>query len=439
MLSRRSAHDSRPNALTLALARAREEGAEVLDLTVSNPTTAELPYATDAIVAAFADRRSLTYAPDPFGLRSAREAIAADLRAHGTSIGGRACSTPALSPFASIGGRACSTPALSPFASIGGRACSTPALSPFASIEADRIVLTASTSEAYSFVFKLLADPGDAVLVPAPSYPLFEHLATFEGVRVVPYPLAYDGEWHVDLPALRGAIDGTVRAIVVVSPNNPTGSYLKRDELAALAATGLPIVSDEVFLRYPFGEDPRRATSALEAAGEASLVFALSGLSKLAALPQMKLAWTVIAGADPRLVASALARLELIADSFLSVGTPVQHALPALLAARSTAEDAIRARTGANLAWLKALLASAPRATTLLSCEGGWYATLRLPRTQSEEAWALSFLERDRVYVHPGGFFDFREEAYVIVSLLTPEPTFAEGVTRLVARVESSC
>jgi alanine-synthesizing transaminase len=394
MFSKRSAHDPRPNALTLALNRARETGRPVLDLTVSNPTTAGIPYAREAITAAFADPRALEYAPEPFGIRSAREAVAADLRAHGSAI------------------------------------------------DADHVVLTASTSEAYSFLFKLLADPGDAILVPQPSYPLFEHLATFESVRVVPYPLAYDGEWHVDLPAMRDAIEAngtSLRAIVVVSPNNPTGSYLKKDELSAMAATGLPIVSDEVFAHYGFGEDPRRAMSALEVAKEASLVFALGGLSKLAALPQMKLAWTAIAGSDARAVEATLARLELIADSFLSVGTPVQYALPTLLATRSVAEGAIRARTGRNLSWLKQRLATDAGAVTLLRCEGGWYATLRLPRTQSEEAWALSLLEDDDVYVHPGGFFDFRDEAYLIASLLTPEATFEEGVARLLARVGASC
>jgi aspartate/methionine/tyrosine aminotransferase len=201
----------------------------------------------------------------------------------------------------------------------------------------------------------------------------------------------------------------------------------------------LPIVSDEVFARYGFEDDPRRASSALEAAGEAPLVFALGGLSKLAALPQMKLAWTAIAGADETAVAGALSRLELIADSFLSVGTPVQHALPTLLATRSVAESAIRARTAANLSRLRARLASGESAATLLRCEGGWYATLRLPRTRSEEEWALSFLEQDAVYVHPGAFFDFADEAYVVLSLLTPEDTFAEGTARLLARVNGGC
>ncbi|MGO8997192.1 MAG: pyridoxal phosphate-dependent aminotransferase [Polyangiaceae bacterium] len=390
MFSKRSAHDPRPNALTLALNGERDRGRSLLDLTVSNPTSAGIPFASEAILRALADGRGLVYEPAPFGLLSAREAVAAEIRAGGSGI------------------------------------------------HADRIVLTASTSEAYSFLFKLLADPGDSVLVPQPSYPLFEHLATFESVRVVPYPLAYDGEWHIDLPALKGAIDRTTRAIVVVSPNNPTGSYLKKDELRALAATGLPILSDEVFARYDFGDDPRRAASALDAAREASLVFALGGLSKLAALPQLKLAWTAIAGADERAVAGALSRLELIADTFLSVGTPVQRALPELLAASATARDAIRARTAANLAQLRALLATRGKAVTLLKCEGGWYATLRLPRTQTEQEWVLSLLEDDAVYVHPGVFFDFTEEAYVIVSLLTPEPVFTEGIGRLLARVDAA-
>jgi alanine-synthesizing transaminase len=421
MFSLRSAHDARKNALALALERARAEGRPLLDLTVSNPTRAGVPYAQSAILAALADPRSLDYAPEPFGILSARQTVARALGEHGHPIGGRAGSTPALSPSASI----------------GGRAGSTPALSPSASIDPARVVLTASTSEAYSFLFKLLCDPGDSVLVPAPSYPLFEHLAAFESVRLVPYPLAYDGAWHIDLPAMTRAIEPRTRAILLVSPNNPTGSYVKKDELAALAATDLPLVSDEVFARYALRDDPRRAATALEAAGAAPLVFAMGGLSKLAGLPQMKLAWTIVGGREPRVVADALARLELIADSFLSVSAPVQHALPALLASCHEAESAIRARTRANLARLRARHASAGHAATVLDCEGGWYATIRLPRTKTEEEWALELLDRDGVYVHPGHFFDFAEEAYVVVSLLTPEGDFEEGVKRVLARVDA--
>jgi aspartate/methionine/tyrosine aminotransferase len=278
---------------------------------------------------------------------------------------------------------------------------------------------------------KLLCDPGDEVLVPAPSYPLFDLLAAFESVRLVPYRLAYDGAWHVDLDTLRGAITPRTRAIFVVTPNNPTGSYLKQSELAAMAALGLPIVSDEVFADYPLDtpSEPRVAT-ALTAVD--ALVFALGGLSKAAALPQMKLAWTCVGG--PEAVArAAMDRLELIGDSFLSAGTPVQAALPTLLASRARAAEAIRTRTRENLRIVRSALGSAS-AATVLHVEGGWYATIRLPRTRGEEAWALELLELDDVYAHPGHFFGFEGEAYLVVSLLTPEATFSEAVARIARR-----
>ena len=383
MFSARSSFDLSPNPLAVALARAREASRPVLDLTESNPTHAALPYAREAILEALARPPSLVYEPASFGLSSAREAIAHDLSTHGPAV------------------------------------------------DASCVVLTASTSEAYAFAFKLLCDPGDEVLVPVPSYPLFEHLARLEGVRAVPYRLAYDGAWHVDLDSVRTETTPRTRAIVAVTPNNPTGSYLKRAELDALAALGLPLVSDEVFARYPLREDATRARSALEAAG-APLVFALGGLSKLAALPQMKLAWTAIAG-EPSRVAAAMGRLEVIADAFLSVGTPVQHAVPGLLASRGAAEGAILTRICANLQFARTKVAGT--AVSLLDVEGGWYATLRLPRTRSEEAWALALLEQDGVHLHPGHFFDFEAEAYLVASLLTPEETFREGLGRLVARV----
>jgi alanine-synthesizing transaminase len=377
MLSRRTSFDLSPNPLSVALARARAQGLAILDLTESNPTRASIPYDGEAILGALAARGSLLYEPAAFGLPSAREVVARHL---------------ALSPA--------------------------------------RVVLTASTSEAYGFLFKLLCDPGDEVLVPVPSYPLFEYLARLEGVTAVPYRLAYDGSWHVDVDSARKAMGARTRALVVVSPNNPTGSYLKRAEMAELAALGLPIVSDEVFASYPLRDDPSRLASALE--GPAPLVFALGGLSKLAALPQMKLGWIAVGGDEAR-VAPALGRLEVVADAFLSVGAPVQHALATLLASRGTAEGAILERTRANLAVLRAAVTSS--AVSVLDVEGGWYATLRLPTTRSEEAWALALLERDGVYVHPGHFFDFESEAYLVVSLLTPPAIFADGVARIVARV----
>ena len=382
MFSSRSTLDLAPNKLTLALADARARGREILDLTASNPTTAKVPYDASAILGALAPPAALTYEPAPFGLAHARHSVAVDLAAHGTPV------------------------------------------------DAARVVLTASTSEAYAFLFKLLCDPGDEILVPRPSYPLFEHLARLESVRAVPYPLRYDGAWHIDLPALSAARSRRTRLVVTVSPNNPTGSFVTGAEFAALAALGLPIVSDDVFARYALRPHGKIAT-VLDAAG-APLVFSLGGLSKLAALPQMKLAWIALGGEDAR-VEAALARLEVIADSFLSVGAAVQHALAAILASRAVAEGAIAARTRANLAWAETAVAGS--AASLLDVEGGWYATLRLPRTRGEEAWVLAFLEQDGVHVHPGHFFDFEDEAYVVVSLLTPETTFQEGVRRILDRV----
>ncbi len=381
MFSSRSGVDLSPNALAAALARLGDR--PVLDLTTSNPTRASIPYDRDAILSALALPGSLVYEPAPFGLDSAREAVARDLSAHGPPV------------------------------------------------EPARVALTASTSEAYAHLFKLLCDPGDEILVPRPSYPLFEHLARLEAVQAVPYRLAYDGAWHVDLPSVRAAITPRTRGIVTVSPNNPTGSYLKTTELSELAATGLPIVSDEVFAGYPLRADRTRARSALDA-DQAPLVFSLGGLSKLAALPQAKLAWIAVGG-RPAQVDAALARLEVIADSFLSVASPVQHALPVLLRTRTVAEQAIRDRTAGNLAWLASAVAGS--AVSLLDVEGGWYATLRLPRTRDEDAWALAFLEEDGVHIHPGHFFDFEEEAYVVVSLLTPEATLREGSQRILDRV----
>jgi aspartate/methionine/tyrosine aminotransferase len=381
MLSTRSAFDLAPNALARAL-EARGDR-PLLDLTESNPTRAGIPYDVDSLRHALGRPENARYEPRPFGLPAAREAVARELSSAGPVV------------------------------------------------DAGRVALTASTSEAYSFLFKLLCDPGDEVLVPAPSYPLFAHLAQLESVVAIPYRLVYEGGWHLDVPSMKKAVTDRTRAVVAVSPNNPTGSFLKKAELDAVVATGLPVVSDEVFGRYSLRDDPSRMTTVLEAA-PASLLFSLGGLSKLAALPQMKLGWIAVGGAK-ELVDDAMGRLEVIADAFLSVGAPVQNAAAALLASRETAEGAIKARTRDNLFWLAGAVKGT--ALTLLDVEGGWYATLRLPRTRSEEAWTLSLLAQDDVHVHPGHYFDFEEEAYVVVSLLTPEATFREGVRRIVERV----
>lgn len=365
-----------------AVAAATGAGEKLVDLTLSNPTVAGLPYETERIARALGDARSLVYEPLPFGLSAAREAVRDELRLDGIEL------------------------------------------------PSERVVLTASTSEAYGFAFQLLCDPGESVLVPAPSYPLLEHLAALSGVRLLPYPLAYDGAWHVDRSALHRARASDTRAVFVVSPNNPTGSYLKRDELDAMAELGLPIVSDEVFARYPLCEDPRRVRSALEHPEALTLV--LGGLSKLAALPQVKLGWLLVGG-PARLADEALARLELITDAYLSVATPVQHALPELLAATRSTVRAIGARARRNLQRARALLDST--GASVLHVEGGWYAVLRLPRTKSEESWATALVEECGVVTQPGFFFDFPDEPYLVVSLLTPEHDLEEGVRRIAEHV----
>ncbi len=386
MLSTRTGIRREPNALALALEARRAARAPVLDLTLSNPTRAGLPYARAEILAALADPGSLVYAPEPFGLAAARAAVSEWWTEQRI----------ALVP--------------------------------------ERVALCASTSEAYGFLFKLLCDPGDEVLVPQPSYPLFEHLARLDAVRLVPYRLAYDGAWHIDFDSLDRARTPRTRAVLVVSPNNPTGSYVKRDELARLAATGLPLIADEVFAGYPLSDDARRATTALEATD--ALVFSLGGLSKLAALPQMKLAW-ICAGGPDALVAEAFARLELVADTYLSVATPVQLALPRLLATRHTVENAIRARSRANLQSLIGALAGS--AASVLVPEGGWYACVRLPRVADEERWVVDLLERDGVLVQPGWFYDFEDEPFIVVSLITPEAQLASGAAVLRRHVDERC
>ncbi len=292
----------------------------------------------------------------------------------------------------------------------------------------ERILLTASTSEAYSYLFKLLANPGDEILSPRPSYPLFEFLAGLSSVTIRQYPLRYDGSWHMDFRALEQAITEKTRAIVVVNPNNPTGSFLKREELEQLesiaSSRGIAIISDEVFCDYGFQAMDNRA---LTLAGERrALTFSMSGLSKVAGLPQLKLGWIVASGPQQDV---ALEALELIADTYLSVATPVQVALPSLLHAGRGIRKMIAERTAANLEHLRSALVGS--GGNVLNVEGGWYGVVQVPRTHSEEEWALRLLEEQDVVVQPGFFFDFESEAFLVVSLLTPQDTFAEGLRRL--------
>ena len=298
-----------------------------------------------------------------------------------------------------------------------------------------RIVLTASTSEAYAHLFKLLCEPGDDVLVPAPSYPLFDHLARLDALRAVPYPLDEHGGWATYADQAAGAATARTRALVVVSPNNPTGTYLRRRERDALARwcaeRSIALVGDEVFFEYPL-EAPGDRVSVLGGGG--ALAFALGGLSKSAGLPQVKLGWVALGGPEA-LVAGALARLEIVADTYLSVSTPVQHAAPALIEAGAARRALIQARVAENLAMLRGLAAAHP-ACHVPRVEGGWSAVVQVPATRSEEELVLALLEADHVRVHPGYFFDFRREAFIVVSLLPPPAEFAEGVRRALERAE---
>ena len=383
MFSSRLHWDLRPNLLTDLLRTKRQAAASILDLTESNPTNSGLAFPAEEILDALADARSMRYEPTPAGLIAAREAVA---------------------------GRY--------YAPRGDK------------LDPSRILLTASTSEAYAFLIKLLTDPGDELLVPRPSYPLFEFLATLENIRISQYPLIYHEGWSIDTGALARAITERTRAVVLVNPNNPTGSFVKRRELDTLVELchqhSLAIISDEVFSDYPFAADPDRVA---RLTGEDEvLTFSLSGLSKVAGLPQMKLGWIVASG-PPTQRAAAMERLELIADTYLSVATPVQHALPRLLAAGDNIREQIIRRTRKNLDTL--LAATANSANRTLHVEGGWYATVQVPRIRTEEEWALQLLDRCDVLVQPGYFYDFDQDGLLVLSLLTPTENFSEGVRRM--------
>jgi alanine-synthesizing transaminase len=291
-------------------------------------------------------------------------------------------------------------------------------------VSPDRVVLTASTSEAYAHVFKLLCDPGDEVLVPRPSYPLFEELGRYEGVRLVPYDLLYDGAWHVDVDSARRAAGPSTRAVLVVSPNNPTGSCTRSAELRGLAALGLPLVVDEVFAEYPV--DARSVTPALAEADGPMIV--LDGLSKLGGLPQMKIAWMTFGGPEA-FVQELVPRLEHLADAYLSVSGPAQVALPRWLERASGPRRAIRQRVTDNLAGMRQMLAGS--AATIPRVEAGWYAMVRLPAVLTEEQWVLALLRTHGVLVHPGWFYETSGGPWVVVSLLTPSGVFQQGCRAL--------
>jgi alanine-synthesizing transaminase len=388
MFSSRLPERLSPNAWTRALAALRRSGATLLDLTETNPTAVDLAYSAEAL-APLADARALRYRPDPRGLRDAREAVAAEYRRQGVAIA------------------------------------------------PDRIVLTASTSEAYGLLFKLLCNPGDGVLVPRPSYPLFDWLTRLDAVVAQPYRLEHHGVWSIDRGSVESALAPGTRAMLIVSPNNPTGSMVRADDRRWLtdlcADRGLAVMADEVFAEYPLVARPDGCGLA---GGDRALTFALGGLSKSAGLPQVKLAWIAVSGPDA-LVEAALERLDVISDTYLSVSTPVQVAAARLVESGRGIRALIGARLAANLAALRVRLAAHP-AVTLLEPEGGWSAVLRVPAVASDEAVVLRLLEEAHVVVHPGYFFDMPPGTFLVVSLL-PEPTvFAEGVGRMLAVVAGS-
>ena len=389
MFSSRLPTDLAPNRIGRAVARLRSARADIIDLTESNPT--KVGFARpDGLVRGMAAVGSHVYQPEPLGLPAAREAVAAHLSRAGRPVA------------------------------------------------PGRVVLTTGTSEAYGHLLKLLCDPGDEVLTPRPSYPLFDHLTRLDSVRAVSYALECHGRWEIDLDSLRRGVTRRTRAVLLVSPNNPTGSFASAAELDAVAALcrthDLALIVDEVFAPYPLvGGAP--GPSVLDRPPEA-LAFSLGGLSKSVGLPQLKLGWIVAAGPQP-LVDRALAGLELICDTYLSVATPVQMAAGELLAGGASITAGIAERVRANHAELQRLVARHP-AIRLLPVDGGWYAVVRIPATRSEEAVVLDLLERERVLVHPGYFFDFPREAFLVVSLL-PEPRrFGAGAAGMLEYVSDA-
>ena len=433
------------NRFTVALEEVRASGAKILDLTVSNPTRAGLRYDSQAILAALASPRALDYDPQSKGMREAREAVAAYYREeHGVC-----------------------------------------------DLDPEQIVLTTSTSEGYSFVFRLLCNAGDELLVPKPSYPLFEFLADLQDVRLVPYPLIYDHGWQMDFPSLEKVVTPRTRGVVVVHPNNPTGSYVSAGEMETLnkfcREHGLAVIADEVFLDYgldvdaPLSAAPEGTTTGVEqswpvvnaardsrspsaSSGQALhapvdrhsplhglgrddrafgsfagnrdvLTFTLSGLSKVVALPQMKVAWIITSGPRQE-VEAAMGRLEVIADTYLSMNAPIQWAVQALLEQRKDIQRQLMERVTKNLAELDRQLAG-QKSCQRLTVDGGWYAVLRVPVTRSDEELAIELVREKSVLVHPGHFYDFPSDGYLVLSLITVREEFAEGISAVLMQLKS--
>ena len=383
MFSHRTNWRLTPNALARALEGVRASGQEIIDLTVSNPTEAGIQLDPEVVLGALVNPAAMRYEPQPRGLRSAREVVCHYYRESHEVF----------------------------------------------DLDPERLLLTTSTSEAYSYIFRLLCNPADEILVPKPSYPLFEFLADLADVKLVPYPLVYDHGWQIDFDSLYKAATSQSRAVVIVHPNNPTGSYASAAEASALNAFcrdyGLALIVDEVFLDYAHDGVPRPSF----AGNTEALTFTLSGVSKISALPQMKFAWLATSG-PKQVVEQAGARLEVIADTYLSMNAPVQLAAPVLLEQRKQVQPTLLDRLRVNLAELDRQLAGWPACTRFLT-EGGWYAVLRVPVLGSDEDLAIDLLRKMAVLVHPGHFYDFPTEGHLVLSLITEPEAFREGVARL--------
>ena len=386
MFSRRTRWNLETNPYSLAIQEHQRSGRELLDLSASNATAVGLQFDRSAILKSLGNPEALSYDPQPRGLYVAREAVSRYYRELGTE----------LSP--------------------------------------DRLILTTSTSEAYSYAFRLLCDPDDEVLIPTPSYPLFEYLAQIQDVKLVPYELVYDHGWQIDFHSLQQAATARTRAVILVNPNNPTGSYVKSHEFQQLnefcREKSLAVIADEVF--FDFNLSGKSYPSF--AGNRDVLTFTLSGLSKISGLPQMKVAWVAVSGPD-ELVTPSLERLEVIADTYLSMNAPIQHAVPELLEQRRTFQSQLTERLHNNMAELDRQL-STQTLCRRLEVEGGWYATLRVPVTRTDEQLAIELLQKEDVLVHPGHFFDFGFDGYLILSLMTPETIFAEGLRRLLSYLQ---
>jgi aspartate/methionine/tyrosine aminotransferase len=387
MFAKRTQWNMTPNRLSEALTTHRAAGKPLIDLTVSNPTECGLVYDTEAILDALRNPDALKYEPNARGMESARRAVFEYYAERGAKVG------------------------------------------------VEDILLTTSTSEAYSYIFRTLCDLGDEILIPSPSYPLFDFLADIQDVKLVRYPLLYDHGWLIDFHALEQAITPRTSGVIVVHPNNPTGHFVKPAEMAKLnaicSARELAIITDEVFLDFALDTITRPLSFA---ANPAALTFTLSGLSKISGLPQMKAAWLVVGGPE-EMKRESLARLEIIADTYLSMSTPVQLAMPAFLEQRRGFQMQLLARVRRNLAELDRLLAD-HETCRRLELEGGWNAVLRVPATRSDEDLAIELLEAKGVHLHPGHFYDFPSKGYLVISLIVPEAQFSRGVGELTAFLE---